>query len=113
MVKNYKEKDQCFLCNDLSIKCSSKNLNGVEKILHHLNKLEKETGRYLFYPAADNQRPTLNSDKKRIQNTKFEMVTFHPTIEEMEDFVGYIHSLDEFGKQYGAVKIVPPKGKNQ
>lgn len=113
MTKNQKEKDRCFLCNDYLLQCSSKNLNGLEKIIHHINKLEKSTNKYIFYPASDNKRSTLNSDKKRFQNTKFEMVTFHPTMEEMKDFIGYVESLNEFGIRYGAVKIIPPNGKNQ
>lgn len=97
---------KCVYCNSvLKVSCEIK-IRSVIQFLKHIKSLEKKTGRYLVYFPEENKRIFKNESDKSICT----LPTFHPTLNEMEDFQKYVQSLSEVGQRFGAVKIVPPKG---
>lgn len=97
---------ECVYCGQFDLKCN-KIFPSVISFLKHIKPLEKKLNRHLVFLPEENKRPF----KTEANYNKCTLPTFHPNLEEMRNFTAYINSLNEIGKRFGAVKIVPPEGK--
>lgn len=98
-----KKGEKCIYCNNVLDKQCDTKLLGLRDVLRHISALEKISNSVYIYHTSENK-------KNKIKEIRRIIPEINLSKNELANFQEFIKSINHFGQDYGAVKLVPPKG---